>query len=107
MPNSPFAISQVENRGFVREAESQLKIPSGPFPTTPFPLKWQPPRQSIRFYRGLLPAIVSRRELRPDRGSCMRFSLLDEPTLLVKAGPRGKGISDEWGESERFVIECA
>ena len=40
----------------------------------------------------MLPAIVSGRELRPDRGSCVRFSLPDEPTLLVKAGQLGKGI---------------
>ena len=55
IPYGPFAISQVEKRGFVREAESQLKIPSGPFPTTPFPLKWKRPRKILL----ILPRIAS------------------------------------------------
>ena len=42
IPYGPFAISQVEKREFVRKAESQLKIPFGPFPNTSFPLKWKP-----------------------------------------------------------------
>ena len=35
------AISQVEKRGFVWEAESQMKIPSGPFRFYPFSLKME------------------------------------------------------------------
>ena len=55
IPYGPFAISQVEKRGFVREAESQLKIPFGPFPTTPFPLKWKRPKKILL----ILPKIAS------------------------------------------------
>ena len=41
IPYGSFAISQVEKRGFGLPDESQLKIPSGPFPHYPVSLKME------------------------------------------------------------------
>ena len=55
IPYGPFAISQVEKRGFVREAESQLKIPSGPFRYSPVSLS----KETTQKISLILPRIAS------------------------------------------------